>query len=265
MAIAAEVDATGNVVKEFEYASHANVPDWMRANGIVYRLVTDQLGSVRLVIDAVGNVAQRLDYDAYGRVIQNTNPGFQPFGYAGGLIDNAVGLTRFSARDYDSDVGRWTSEDPLLFDGGANRFQYGSGDPINRVDITGELDIPTWLVDGVAGFGDVASFGLTALIRDIIGANEIVNFCSRAYFAGAVTGAISAFIIYHNGAELRIGRNFRFAPYGNRTGNPYGELPHYHRRGPRDPLTGEAPYGEGMRRHRPWEPQAQGLPWWRRF
>jgi hypothetical protein len=30
-----------------------------------------------------GTVAQRLDYDEYGRVTQNTAPSFQPFGYAG--------------------------------------------------------------------------------------------------------------------------------------------------------------------------------------
>jgi len=32
-------------------------------------------------------VAQRLDYDEFGVVLMDTNPGFQPFGFAGGIYD----------------------------------------------------------------------------------------------------------------------------------------------------------------------------------
>jgi RHS repeat-associated protein len=65
-----------------------------------------------------GEVAQRLDYDAFGRVLLDTNPGFQPFGFAGGLYDADTGLVRFGARDYDPEIGRWTAKDPILFGGG---------------------------------------------------------------------------------------------------------------------------------------------------
>ena len=44
------------------------------------------MGSVRLVVNAVsGDVAQELDYDEFGVVTTDTNPGFQPFGFAGDL------------------------------------------------------------------------------------------------------------------------------------------------------------------------------------
>ncbi len=62
------------------FASKANVPDYMMKNGINYRFVTDQSGSVRLVLKATdGTIAQRIDYDPFGKVISDTNPGFQPF------------------------------------------------------------------------------------------------------------------------------------------------------------------------------------------
>jgi len=42
-------------------------------------------------------------------VIYNSNPDFQPLGFAGGLYDNQTKLVRFGARDYDSYSGRWTT------------------------------------------------------------------------------------------------------------------------------------------------------------
>ena len=107
--------------------------------GSTYRLVTDQLGSVRLVVDvATGAIAQRIEYDAWGKVLIDTNPGFQPFGFAGGLYDPDTGLVRFGARDYDAEVGRWTAKDPIGFAGGdANFFAYVFNDPINGHDPSG--------------------------------------------------------------------------------------------------------------------------------
>ena len=78
--------------------------------GATYRIVADIQGSVRLVVDAAtGAVAQRLDYDSFGRVIRDTNPGFQPFGFQGGLYDPDTGLVEFGSRWYDAQTGRWIS------------------------------------------------------------------------------------------------------------------------------------------------------------
>lgn len=139
LAPSAELNAAGRVVSRFVYASRANLPDYMIRGGRSYRIVADSLGSPRLVIDSVtGAIAQRLDYDEFGRVVKDTRPGFQPFGFAGGLYDPDTGLVRFGERDYDAETGRWTAKDPLLFAGGsANLYQYASGDPVNRLDSDG--------------------------------------------------------------------------------------------------------------------------------
>jgi len=91
------------------------------------------------VIDAAsGTIAQRLNYDVWGRVLLDTNPGFQPFGFAGGLYDRDTGLVRFGARDYDPETGRWTAKDPILFAGGdANLYGYVQNDPVNFTDPEG--------------------------------------------------------------------------------------------------------------------------------
>ena len=91
-----------------------------------------------MVDTTTGVVVQEMRYDAFGNVIFDSNPGFQPFGFAGGIYDSDTRLTRFGARDYDAVTGRWTAKDPIRFDGGdANLYGYVLGDPVNLVDPTG--------------------------------------------------------------------------------------------------------------------------------
>ncbi len=136
----AELDGAGEIVSRFVYAEKPSVPSYMIRNGATYRILSDYLGSPRLVVDANdGSIVQRIDYDVWGRVINDTNPGFQPFGFAGGIHDQHTGLVRFGARDYDPETGRWTAKDPIRFQGGdANLYGYVLNDPVNGVDFTGE-------------------------------------------------------------------------------------------------------------------------------
>jgi RHS repeat-associated protein len=140
--IAAELNAANQVVSRFVYATLDNVPDYMVKGGVTYRLLTDHLGSIRLVVNAAdGVIAQRLDYDAFGNVLVDTNPGFQPFGFAGGLYDSDTHLVRFGARDYDPETGRWTATDPILFaSNDPNLYAYAGNDPVNNRDPLGLAD-----------------------------------------------------------------------------------------------------------------------------
>ena len=137
--IVAELDGSGGVVSRFVYGEQPNVPEYMVRGGATYRILTDQLGSPRLVVNtADGTVAQRMDYDEFGNVLADTNPGFQPFGFAGGLYDRETKLVRFGARDYDVETGRWSAKDPIGFKGGdTNLYGYVVNDPINRIDPSG--------------------------------------------------------------------------------------------------------------------------------
>jgi len=162
---AAELDGAGNVVSRFIYAGGVNVPSYLEKAGKTYRIITDQLGSPRLVIDAAsGDIAQRLDYDEFGNVLLDSNPGFQPFGFAGGLYDHQTKLVRFGARDYDAWTGRWTAPDPILFGGGApNLYSFVMSDPVNNQDPLG-LDAQKTLgaVGTVVGAG--VSFGKVSIV-----------------------------------------------------------------------------------------------------
>jgi RHS repeat-associated protein len=105
---------------------------------VTYQFITDHLGSVRFVVDvASGVVVQYISYNEFGNILTNTNHGFQPFGYAGGLYDSQTDLVRFGARDYYSVVGRWTAKDPINFIGGLNLFVDVSNAPNIYFDPSG--------------------------------------------------------------------------------------------------------------------------------
>jgi len=144
--IVAELDGSGNVVSRFVYGDKVNVPEYLvrspdaqHPSPVTCRIVTDQLGSPRLVVNvADGSIVQRIDYDEFGNVLADSNPGFQPFGFAGGLYDRDTKLVRFGARDYDAAAGRWTAKDPIRFGAGTNLYGYVLNDPVNVNDVNGE-------------------------------------------------------------------------------------------------------------------------------
>ncbi len=91
-----------------------------------------------------------MDYDEFGNILLDTHPGFQPFGFAGGLYDPHTKLTRFGARDYEAETGRWTAKDPIRFDGdGPNLYEYVNSDPMNFVDPEGKGPISIGICIGL--------------------------------------------------------------------------------------------------------------------
>ena len=134
--IVAQLDWRNAVVSQFIYASSATSPDYMVSWGVMYRIFSDERGSPRLVVNAsTGVIAEQISYDEFGNVLGDTNPGFLPFGFAGGLYDQDTKLVRFGARDYDPSTGRWTAKDPIGFNGGdTNLYGYVIADPINLLD-----------------------------------------------------------------------------------------------------------------------------------
>jgi RHS repeat-associated protein len=137
--IVAELDSANNIVSRFFYTSSENVPEYFTKAGVLYRVLTDHIGSVRQVVNAqTGAIVQSIDYDDFGNVLVDTNPGFTPFGFAGGLYDRQTKLVRFGARDYEASIGRWACVDKMRFKAGqTNFFTYAGNNPINGTDPTG--------------------------------------------------------------------------------------------------------------------------------
>jgi RHS repeat-associated protein len=148
-------------------------------------------------------------YDEYGRrELVKGDEGLHSFGFAGGLFDHETGLTRFGARDYDAQLGRWTARDPILFGGNdSNLFAYVGNDPVNLIDPMGTdaLSFANWLegsalAQAAIGLGDGVTFGGTDWLRDQMGTNCFVDKNSIAYAGGRAGGNVIGGMLVSAGA-----------------------------------------------------------------
>ncbi|CAG0941984.1 tRNA3(Ser)-specific nuclease WapA [Candidatus Brocadiaceae bacterium] len=98
--------------------------------------IMDALGSVRGVVNPVGEVLEGQDYAPYGSPFGHTGTAQTPFGFTGEVTD-ASGLVYLRARYYLPELGVFPSLDPVEE---GNRYGYVGGDVVNRVDPSGMFD-----------------------------------------------------------------------------------------------------------------------------
>jgi RHS repeat-associated protein len=107
------------------------------SNGVLW-LLTDQLGSVRDVADAV-QVQDHVEYTAFGAIASESAPAAAVnVLFAGMRYSRATGLYTTPHRDYDPEVTQWIQVDPSGFQAGdSNLYRYVANDPTNAIDPSG--------------------------------------------------------------------------------------------------------------------------------
>jgi RHS repeat-associated protein len=154
----------GGVHQYYVYGTQPHVPDLIYEDNdddpyidVTYRVITDERGSVRMVVRVDGGpleVVQRIEYDAWGvPTFAVGDSTVQPFGFAGAIYLSHAGLWHMGAREYDPSVGRWISKDPIRFAGGTGLYLYCENDPVNCIDRGGNIPllIATALIGAVGG------------------------------------------------------------------------------------------------------------------
>lgn len=113
------------------------------AQGGVLWALTDQLGTVRDLVDNSGSVANHVRYDAFGGVVSQSNSAFgSRYGFTGREFDAETGLYYYRSRYYNPGIGRFIGEDSVGFGGGdANLYRYVGNRPVDNADPFGTTSI----------------------------------------------------------------------------------------------------------------------------
>ena len=157
------------IVHRYMIATAGNVIQIEREDGTGFDkpkyLLGDNLGSTNVILNALGEVEQRLAFDPWGMRMNVGDVGavnkLTNRGYTGHEMDDEVGLINMNARIYDPLLGRFLSADPLVPDAGNlqsfNRYSYVRNNPLKYIDPTGHKDEIT--VTGYRPYGGSAAGG----------------------------------------------------------------------------------------------------------
>jgi RHS repeat-associated protein len=144
----------------------------------------DAHGNVEFLTDAVGNITDTYDYDAWGSLVASTGSTSNTRLFAGEELDPDVGLINLRARQYRSEAGRFVTLDPiggyLRFPASLNRYGYTSVDPVNAVDPLGTMAIEEGVLDTAETTPNQASQLTVTIKTQHALANEASHFLNMA-------------------------------------------------------------------------------------
>ncbi len=101
-----------------------------------YSFLADALGSTLALTNGSGSLATQYTYAPFGATT-TSGSSTNSFQYTGRENDG-TGLYYYRARYYNTQIGRFISEDPLTFAGdGVNFYAYVSDDPVDQTDPLG--------------------------------------------------------------------------------------------------------------------------------
>jgi RHS repeat-associated protein len=120
-----------------------------------YFFHTDHLGSTVAVTDEQGKEVWSSEYTPFGDKHSVTGELDHAARFTGKELDPDTGLYYFNARWYDSELGRFVSEDPALDPNNPNLYGYCSNNPLIHTD-------PTGMVQDENYWGDLWDTGVSA-------------------------------------------------------------------------------------------------------
>jgi RHS repeat-associated protein len=216
-------DPSGNLVElVYDDAGHLQ-----RMRGTTtYYVATDAAGAPRVVFDATGAIVKRIDRDAFGALLADSNPALVvPLGFDGGIDDPVTGLVRIGVRDYDPDAGQFLAADPYGFaTGQLNLYAYASNDPVGKRDVGGAGSVKVSLCAGGCIALKLAykdgKFGMCSEVGGGVGSSVEVD-------PSAAPDPVHMYLKAELKAKLglaSIGYEGKICEDGSRTGNPFVDL-----------------------------------------
>ena len=184
-----ETNITTGQIKSYVYALGQHLA---RVDGVIgdseapaYFYHTDQVGSIRALTDRQGRVVWNADYLAFGSQCGKEGAVDELHGFTGKEYDPETGLYYYNARWYDSELGRFISEDPAADPNNPNLYVYCANGPVNRNDPTGEafsypgfLGGLFWVMDNFYGF----KFGASLYNLPIFDPYDLLEKSERGFY-----------------------------------------------------------------------------------
>jgi len=148
--VIAEYD-NGFITALFIYGPGIDEPIALLSTSLYYYHY-DGLGSVIALSNMSGVIAERYEYDVFGKCIVHTGAGVDgewmtgddttatksalrnPYMFTGRRLDDETGLYYYRARYYSPETGRFIQPDPIGYGDGLNMYAYCKNNPINWID-----------------------------------------------------------------------------------------------------------------------------------
>ncbi|MEI7900906.1 MAG: RHS repeat-associated core domain-containing protein, partial [bacterium] len=146
--VAVEYDGSGGLVARYDHALGLVSRTDSTSNSAFYAF--DAIGSTRELTGNAGTIVSSYNYDALGATTLNNEAIPNEFRFVGrfGLSDESTDLHFMRARYYNSDLSRFTSQDPSGLGGGdPNLYRYVLNAPLRFLDPTG---LDTWTISILA-------------------------------------------------------------------------------------------------------------------
>ncbi|MFV0328207.1 MAG: DUF6443 domain-containing protein [Dysgonomonas sp.] len=146
-------DYVGNMVYEDNTLKRILVDGGYIENNVYYFYVTDHLGNNRVVANQGGASVQRTHYYPFGMAFATgttQEQGKQPYKFNGKELDQMHGLNLYdySARYYESAIGRFTTVDPLAEKYYSwSPYAYVMNNPLKYTDPTGMYSTAEFMED----------------------------------------------------------------------------------------------------------------------
>ena len=174
----------------------------VQINGQPYYYTVDNLGSVRELVDAKGQIRAAYTYDTWGKRTKVSGDLDTDYGFAGLFHHEPSGLDLAVHRVYDSAQRRWLSRDPLGEGIDLNLFRYCGNAPTNFRDPSGmacEGSFAKALLAALArrGFaGAAADEGVGWILASQAGKNAAAGWAGGPVGEAVAATLTAAYITY---------------------------------------------------------------------
>ncbi len=181
----------------------------------------DHLGTPQAVTDSAKTIRWSAQYYPFGALASENASTLSNPRFPGQYHDRSTDLYYNMFRQYQPTLGRYITPDPIGIAGGLNLYGYAGQNPINYIDPMGLYSLGEFGDDAaqfMIGFGDVASLGITKIIRrtELYGGDYYTDVCSNAYKIGEWAGfAASTFTGLTGGVRMSLARSARYWKLGS--------------------------------------------------